>query len=466
MQTFIIIWIGQILSLMGTAVSQFGMTLWAFDASEGQATPLTLIGFCFMLPMIVFTPVVGVLVDRSNRKLMMMLSDLAAALTTLITLILYVSGNLQIWHLYITAFIGGTFQGFQWPAYSAALSTMLDKKDYTRANAMLEMAGPASNIFAPMIAGALLGPLGAWISSTFNPTFVARLSDKPGLLALLALDLLSAAFAIGTLLFVHIPQPKRSEAGKQAQGNFIQEAAFGLKYIVQRPSLLGLQLVFLMGNLFQSLGFAVYAPMILARTDSNEVIFGSIQTAGAVGGLVGGIALSAWGGFKRRVHGVLLGWALSGLSMMGLGISQGITPWLIFGFVNMLFLPLVNSSNQAIWQAKVPPDIQGRVFSTRRLIAWLVSPISQLIAGPLADNVFEPGMQTGGALAPAFGWLVGRGSGAGMGLQFVFAGLFAAIVGFGSYIFPIVRNAEEILPDHDAGQEETAQEVETAESNA
>ncbi len=127
MTAFTIIWVGQILSLLGTAVGQFGLRLWVFDASGGQATPMTLIGFFFFVPMVAF-PLVGVLVDRANRKLMMMLSDLAAALTTLFVLILFATGHLQVWHLYITAFITGTFQGFQWPAYSAAITTMLDRR--------------------------------------------------------------------------------------------------------------------------------------------------------------------------------------------------------------------------------------------------------------------------------------------------------------------------------------------------
>ncbi len=457
MRTFTIIWIGQILSLLGTAVGQYGLTLWAFDVSGGRATPLTLIGFFFMAPMIAFAPIVGVLVDRSNRKLMMMLSDLAAAAATLFILILYLSGKLQIWHLYIAAFVSGTFQGFQWPAYSAAISTMLEKKHYTRANAMLETAGSASGIFAPMIAGALIGPLGAMIRTTFDPTFVANLGNKPGLLGLLVIDLLSAAFAIGTLLFVSIPQPERTAAGEQARGNFLHEAAFGFKYIFKQPSLLGLQTVFLIGNFFSALAFAVYAPMILARSGSNELVFSSVQSAAAIGGVVGGLVIGAWGGFKRRVHGVLAGWALSGLGIIAAGLSQALPGWLAAGFFTSMLTPLINGSNQAIWQSKVPPDIQGRVFASRRLIAWLVSPLSQILAGPLADQVFEPAMQAGGPLTPLFGWLAGSGPGAGMGLQFAFAGLLTLLIGLGGYFFPVIRNAEDLLPDHDVAPPEALQ---------
>ena len=448
MAAFNIILIGQVLSLLGTAISQFGLSLWVYDQT-GLATPMTRIAFWFTLPLVVFTPVVGVMVDRSNRKLMMMLSDLAAAFTTLVVLILYVTGSLEIWHLYVTAFISGTFQGFQWPAYSAAISTMLNKKDYTRAGAMMDMAGNSSAVFAPMLAGALLGPLSLWMMRRM-PNLAARASGEPGLTALLALDLVSAAFAIGTLLFVRIPQPVESEAGRSADGGFFHQALFGFRYILERPSLMGLQLVFLFGNLFLSLGFMVHGPMILARTGSDKLIFGSIQTAGAIGGIVGGLVLSAWGGFRRRVHGVLLGWAFAGLTVIAAGFSQALVPWLVTGFITAMFTPLINSSNQAIWQSKVPPDVQGRVFATRRLIAWVVTPLSQLMAGPLADKVLEPMFANPGTAPSLLSSIFGTGPGAGMGAQLGVAGALSALVGFGGYAFAAVRNAEERLPDHDA----------------
>lgn len=449
MKTFIIIWIGQIFSLLGTAISHFGIRIWAYEAGGGQATPLTWIGLAFTIPMIIFTPVVGVLVDRANRKLLMILSDLSAALVSLVMLLLYTTGTLQVWHLYILAFIGGAFQSFQWPAYSAAISTMLDKKHYTRANAMLEMVGSASHIFAPMIASALLISLGGWITTRY-PAFAAGLSGQPGMLGLLLLDLCTAGIAIGTLLVVQIPQPEPSESTPQERGNFWHQARYGFQYILERPGLLSLQLVFLCGNFFASLGYSVFDPMILARTGSDTASFGIIQTAGAVGALGGGLVISAWGGFKRRTHGVLLGWGLLGLSMVALGMGQHLRAWIPIMLIAGLFSPLLNASNQGIWQSKVPPDKQGRVFASRRLIAWGIMPLSQFLAGPLADRVFEPALQHHATVRWLAGWAVGTGPGAGMGLQFVLAGLCAALVGFGGYLFPTLRDAESSLPDYDA----------------
>jgi hypothetical protein len=196
---------------------------------------------------------------------------------------------------------------------------------------------------------------------------------------------------------------------------------------------------------------AILAAMILASTNQNELIFGSVSSAGAIGGVVGGLAMSAWGGPKRRIHGVLAGWAISsllGTVLMGLGNSLPV--WAAASFLGVFFIPIINGSNQAIWQSKVSPDLQGRVFSIRRLIAWFVNPAAMLVAGPLADKVFEPAMQSDTALSAVFGGLVGTGPGAGMSLIFIFTGLMAMMVGIAGYFIPVIRDVETILPDHDS----------------
>lgn len=429
MAAFGIIWAGQIASLLGSAMSQFALTLWAYEVT-GKATPLAMVGFFFVTPMIVLGPFVGTLVDRGNRRLMMMLSDLANAVNTLALLALYATGTLQIWHLYIAATIGGIFNGFQWPAFSAAITLMLPKEHYARANGMLEMGGNASAIFAPLLAGALIGPV--------------------GLVGIMAIDLTTATIAVVTLLFAHIPQPPQSQAGREGAGSFLKETAYGFRYIFARPGLLGLQTVFLVSNLFLSLGGAVQAPFILARSGNDQMVFGSVQSAGAIGGLAGGLVMAAWGGPKRRVHGLLGGmFAISLLGQVALGLGQAPPAWMAASFLGALFGPMANGCSQAIWQSKVAPDVQGRVFATRRLIAWLVMPIAQLAAGPLSDQVLEPAMAQGGSLAPWLGWLVGTGPGAGIGLLFVVAGVLAAAAPVVGYLVPVVRTVEDTPAPHE-----------------
>ena len=427
---FTIVWIGQIISLLGTSMTGFAMTIWAYQKTN-SATALAMVGFFFVAPMLIVSPFAGALVDRSNRKLMMMVSDIASGIATIIILILYTTGHLEIWHLYITSAIQGVFQSFQWPAYSAAISTMIPKEQYGRANGMLSLADTASNIFAPILAGALIGII--------------------GVSGILMIDIATFLLAISALLLVFIPQPKVTEEGLQARGSILKEAGFGFVYIWNRPSLLALQIVFLMGNFFVGIPGAVEAAMILANTGSNEKALAAVNSAGAIGGVIGGLVMSAWGGPKRRVHGVLMGWFIA--SLLGsvlMGFSRSIPFWVISAFLGMFFAPIINGSNQAIWQAKVPPDLQGRVFSIRRLIAWFVSPLAMLIAGPLSDKVLEPAMQDPqSSLATSVGWAVGTGPGRGMALLFIIGGCLAALVALSGYVSRNLRDVDTLMPDHD-----------------
>ena len=425
---FTLVWLGQIVSVLATNMTVFALTIWVFEET-GSATALGLLQVFFITPLLIVTPIAGVMVDRYNRKLMMMVSDLTAGLATISILSLNFFGLLEIWHLYAAAVFQGLGNAFQWPAYSATISTMLPKEQYGRANGMMSLIDMGPGVLAPLLAGALL------------PVF--------GLAGILSLDVLTFLLAITILLFVHIPQPRRTKAGLQAQGNILREAAFGFRYIFARPSLLGLQLVFFFGNLFSGIAYTVMAPMILLRTGSDSGSLGFVLSAGAIGGVVGGVAMSAWGGFKRRVHGVLAGWMVSSFFFAVMGIGTGLPVWVVASVLASIVVPLINGSNQAIWQSKVPPDLQGRVFSARTLIAWMTNPISPIIAGTLADYVLEPGMRVSGGLSAVFGWLVPLGPGAGMGLLIFFASLGGILAGLAGYFISSIRNAEDILPDHD-----------------
>jgi hypothetical protein len=430
MTAFMIVAIGQAISLIGSGMTQFAITIWAWQET-GQATALALAGFFGFAPVVLVSPFAGALVDRWNRKLVMMLSDLAAGVGTIIMLLLYLGGDLQIWHIYaLNAFVG-VFQAFQWPAFSAAISVMLPKEQYARANGMLELARSGAGILAPVLAGAMLG----WA----------------GIGLVFGVDVITCLFAIGALLVIRVPEPEVSQAGVEGRGSLWQEAGFGFRYIWKRTSLFWLQMIFFFINLTASFGFTVLAAMILARTNDDTVVLGTVQSAGAVGGVVGSLLLSAWGGPKRRIHGVLgsiIAVSILNTTLMGLGRSLPV--WAVAAFLGAVFLPLLNGSNQAIWQAKVPPDVQGRVFSVRRLIAQITVPLSMLMAGPLADYVFEPAMDPGGALAPLFGGMLGTGPGAGMAMMFLISGVLGVLVGVAGYLFPLVRDVEDRLPDHDA----------------
>jgi len=428
MFAFTVIWLGQMISVLATNMTQFALTIWVFQKT-GNAMSLAWMQVFFITPYLIMTPIAGVMVDRHNRKMMMMVSDLGAGLATVAVLVLQVLGALEIWHLYVAAIFQGMGNAFQWPAYSAAISTMISKENLGRADGMMSLVQMGPAVFAPMLAGALL-PLA-------------------GLTGILFIDVATFIFAILTLVFVHIPQPVRTEEGAQARGHILQEAIFGFRYIFARPSLLGLQMMFFCGNLLLGIAFTVVAPMVLLRTGNNSVSLGFVQSAGAVGGVAGGVMMSLWGGFKRRVYGVLVGWSLFGFFFAFMGVGTWLPLWAGASALAAFFGPILDGSNQAIWQSKVAPDLQGRVFSARTLIAWFTNPISPLIGGALADYVLEPAARTGTGLPAAFAWLVGTGAGSGMALLIVMCGSIATLVGVIGYFTPYILHAETILPDHD-----------------
>jgi predicted MFS family arabinose efflux permease len=305
---------------------------------------------------------------------------------------------------------------------------MVSKGQYGRASGMLSTAQFASNIFAPVMAAILLGII--------------------GIAGILAIDVFTFLIAIGALVAVHVPQPVMTQEGQKSKGSLWKESIYGFRYIRKRHGLLALLLVFFCVNLLAPFAFTLLSPMLLARTGNDITTLGIVQSAIGTGGLVGGIVLSIWGGPKRKIHGILGGLILVTLGMMLIGLGRSSTVWASTAFFMIFFVPIINGSSQAIWQIRVAPDVQGRVFAARGMIARLGAPVAMLLAGPLADHVFEPAMMSGGSWVPLFGWLVGSGPGAGMALMFVIAGVLGMLVGLGGYAIPIVRNVEDILPDH------------------
>lgn len=426
---FVVLWIGQVFSILGTSMMRFALTIWAWQVT-GEVTALALVGFFTYTPTVLVSPFAGALVDRWNRKLVMMFSDLAAGFSTVVVLLLFLSGNLQVWHLYVTGAFAGFFQAFHFPAYSAAITLLVSNENYGRASGMLSMARFGASILAPVLAAFLLLPI--------------------GFAGVMTIDLLSLAVAVGVLLFIRIPQPKITEEGSSREGNLLRESIYGFRYIYSRSSLLTLQLVYFFIMLVVQFAIAIMSPMILSRTGNDVNVLGYVQAAFGAGGFLGSILLSVWGGPRRRINGVFFSMTLAMLGLLFMGLGRSSIVWIASAFFTMLFVPILDGSDQAIWQSKVPPDVQGRVFGSRLLISDISIPLSMLLAGPLADFIFEPAMMPDGFLSQIFGWLVGVGPGAGMSLIFVFVGVAGVIVCLTGYALPVVRHIEDILPDHKA----------------
>jgi len=440
MKAFFIIWIGQLISIIGSGLTGFGLSIWIYSQT-GKATPFALNALFFSLPRILLSPAAGSIADRYNRRRIMILADSAAALTTLGAAILLFSGNLCVWHIYLITFLSAVFGSFQEPAYQASITMLVPKKDLARAGGIQQMGGAAQSILIPILAGMLYAVI--------------------GLRGVVLVDFATFFFAIGALLLVHIPQPKRTTqvASEGQKDSMWRDAVFGWNYLRERPGLFGLLWYYAVVNFFLSLSGVLLGPLILSF--GTEVELGIARMAGGAAMLVGGLVVGSWGGPKRRrIWGVIVAIALSSLGYLLAGLRASIYAIAAGEFVVLFFIPISAALSQAVWQTKVPPDIQGRVFSIRAMVAWSIIPTANLVAGPLADRVCEPLMAEGGALADTLvGSIIGTGTGRGIGLMFITSAIFLLITSLVVFTSPRVRNLEEEIPDaipDEPGQGESA----------
>lgn len=429
MKTFTIIWFGQFVSLVGTSMTRFALLIWLFEETN-RATDVALLGFFSFVPYVLVSPIAGVWVDRFDRRRIMLLADLGAGIMTIGLLVLLSSGRLETWHLFIAEALTGVFEAFQIPAYIASTTLLIPKKQYARAGGMRSLASSASQITGPVLGGALLG-------------FI-------GLQGVMGLDILTFLIAMITLFIVRIPRPAAAEEDQERKNTW-QEIRLGWRYIWQRPGLRGLLAIYSGINFFAALTyFAILPTLVLTRNNGDELALATVQGALGLGGVVGSIVLSVWGGPRRQIHGVLAGAAVSfwtGDLLFAIGRS---VPVLAFAaFSAAFFVPFIIAGQRAIWQMKVPPNLQGRVFSVQSMIQTASMPLGYLIAGPLADRIMEPAMAAGGVLVPWFGWLVGHEPGAGMGVMFLGTAVCGTAISIAGYLFRPIRNVEIDLPDHD-----------------
>jgi MFS family permease len=424
MRTFFVIWSGQLVSTIGSGLTGFALGVWIYQET-GSVTLFSLNLLAVAVPNLIVSPFAGALVDRWDRRWVMIMSDTGAGLATLSIAILYMTGNLEVWNIILATAFNSAFSTFQWPAYSAVTTLLVPKEQLGRAGGMVQIGEAVSQLLAPAAAGAL---------------FVTV-----GLGGVIAIDFATYLFAVLTLLFVRVPSPERSEAGKEGQGSIWKEALYGWTYISARAGLLGLLLVFAATNFFSGLVYPLIMPMLMDMTSPD--VLGYLVSIVGVGMLVGTLIMSAWGGPKRRIHGVLGFLMISGFFTSLLGVSPLIPMIAIAGFGLFITFPIINGSSQAIWQSKVDPDVQGRVFAVRRMIAWSTTPLAYLVAGPLVDRIFRPLLLEGGALAESVGQVIGVGPSRGTGFLFIVVGTVTIAVSALGYLNPHVRNVEDELPD-------------------
>jgi MFS family permease len=426
LRTYYVLAATQAVSRLGSNISFFAVGIAVFMKTS-HATPIAIIAFCQTLPWLLGAGFAGALADRYDRRRLMMLANVGFMATSGLLLASFVSGAFQLWQLYALTLINSTIGTLEQPALQASVAMLVADCHRDRANAIGQMTGPAANAVAPMLAGLSYAVIGV-----------------PGAILV---DLATFALAVLVLAVVRIPKPASTDEGAAMAGAVWRQAFDGLAYLWRRPTLLGLALLvgvvsFLMG----ALGVLIL-PYPLARTHST-LAFGIVLASADVGMIAGSAAMAAWGGARPRIHTVMLALAFAGLLLAVAGVARN-TPELAAAFFAFMFmLPFVNTAATSIFQAKVAPDVQARVFAAIGQIATLTMPIAYLIAGPLTDRVAEPAVRTPGWRTVA--WLVGAHAGAGMGLLLVIGGIATAALSLAAYALPAMRRLEASLPDHAA----------------
>lgn len=426
MATFLLVWFGQAISLFGSGLTSFALGVWMFERT-GSATYVALIGLCAVLPRVLLSPLVGTFIDRWDRRTLMILSDAGAGCSTLFIASMVVTGKLEIWHIYLAVTASAAFGTIQWPAYTATTTLLVPPKQLGRANGMMQLAQALSDVLAPALAGVLV--------------------QRIALQGVILVDVATFVFAVFTLLLVRLPRPTPPAVAQEAEkkDTFWQQVTYGWTYIQARPGLCGLLLFTTVVNFLWGMVGALITPLILSFTTSTNL--GLIISIAGGGMLLGSLAMSAWGGPRRRVRGVLHFEFLSGLCFILIGLRPAFWPIALGVFGAHCTIAVIFGSNQAIWQRKVAPEVQGRVFATQQMMAKAAMPLAYLLAGPLAEWVFEPWLSADGALAASVGAIVGIGPGRGIGLLFMVMGMVKMGVALAGSLNPRVRLVEDELPD-------------------
>ncbi len=444
LRTFMTMWFGQTVSAFGTGLTRFVLGVYVYQLT-GSVTQFAMILFATSLPGLVLLPVVGALVDRWDRRRAMIFSDTGAAVCTLAIAVLFYFDLLAVWHVYVILAIASVFQAFQWPAFSAATTLLVSKKQLGRVAGFRQLGSGTAEISAPLVAALLLN----WI----------------GLAGVIFIDFATFFIALTTLVIVRVPAPPKSDEptaeAAAAKPSLLAEAKGGWQYLRLRPELFRLLALLAGVNLAIGNIQVLMTPLALSFTTATGL--GTIMTVGSAGFLVGGLVMSAWGGPKRRMSGILVVLLLQGPVLL-LAAWAEIPVLAAMMFLFIFGTPIANGCSQAIWQVKVAPDYQGRVFAIRRMIGQGALPVAYLIAGPLADAVFEPLMAEGGALAPIFGPWIGTGDGRGVALMFMLMGVVISTIAVAGYLNAPLRNLEDRLPDAIADDEPDDEPDEPAEA--
>ncbi len=420
LHSFLLLWGSQTVSQLGTAMTDYAVIIWVYSR-RGTASSVTLLTVCTFLPTIFFRFLAGSMVDRQDKKRIMLIADLVAACGTLAVFVLHSAEVLQIWHLYVINFLLSLMNAFQEPASFVAVSMLVPKEHYARAGGLQGFSGAAVSILAPAL-GALLLASG-------------------GLDLVLIVDLSTFAVAFLVLLFlIRIPETKRE---KPEEEPFSKTCLAGIRYLKEHTAILRITLFLAVINFLAKLGNdGMLSPFILGRTGNNQSVLGMVESFTALGVLAGSLLATLMKPAKKRTRLIFIA---TGLVFSG-NIIQGLTfrPWLwcAAAFGSYLMAAVMNVNMDILMREKVPMEMQGRVFSAKSTLQNFTIPPALLLGGLLADKVFEPFMMTDSPAQQALSGLFGTGKGAGIGMMFLIVGIAGMLISFTRLRKPVYRELD------------------------
>ncbi len=431
-RSFYAITFGQLVSLVGSGMTRFGLSIWVLRET-GDTTAYSALLFFAVLPVGLGSIFTGTLIDRWNRRVVMLAGNAVASLSTLVAALLFFAGALEIWHLFIVLAVNGLANAFVIPSMEASVPLLVKKEQLGRAAGLTQMTMSLEIIISPALAGLLIA--------------------SAGLGFIFIIDFVTFGASVLALALSAIPQP--TSVSESERRSLAGEFMFGLRYIAERPPFVYL-MVFVTITMFlmPGIGYALSTPLALSIADERAA--GLILSSFGAGALISGFLLTAWGGPKRRMTGILVGLALAGLASVVVGLRESV-PLIMMGvfFIGVTFM-FMFGLNRVIWQVKAAPEVLGRIFSLRVALGIGAQSLGVLVAGPLAQHVFEPMMVEGGALAGSVGAFIGVGEGRGMALMYIIAGAMLITLVVVSALVRQIRLMEDLLPDQAPTDEEQA----------
>jgi len=396
---FFTIWTGQQLSLVGSSAAQFALVWW-LTMTTGSATVLATATTVALIPQILLGPLAGAYIDRWNRRLVMMIADSFIALVSLWLAYLFWSGSMQVWHVYIVMLARSLGSVFHWPAMAASTTLMVPERHLTRIAGMNQTMNGLLTIVGP--------PLGALLLALLP------------LHGVMLVDVGTALFAVGPLLFIAIPQPVRSRANGSKKPSIWVDLREGFRFLWGWSGAMVLVAGALIFKVALTPAFSLLPLLVRKHFGGGAAQLSLLESVIGVGILLGGLILSAWGGFKRKVYTLLLGLIGVGVGILLLGFTPGHLFFIALGsmFFMGLMIPMTDGPIMAIFQSTVAPEMQGRVFALLGSLVSISSPLGLAIAGPVSDRF-------------------------GIQIWFVVGGILCVAVGISGFFIPAILHIEE-----------------------